>query len=80
MSMKLSKIKLSNPYVGSIQECLIKRTTLLLENDAFNSAIYLDPRFNYCGSKFMNEAQKARAQVFYNYVNNYNINMIILIL
>lgn len=66
--MALSEVrKLSNnQFAASLHESLTKRLTNLRNSQAFKMALYLDPRFNFCGSKLFTAGEKAEIQVFSN--------------
>lgn len=55
----LSSMTISVELLRAMQ----KRKQLLLENYAFASAIYLDPRFNFLNTSMLSEEQKDRALV-----------------
>ena len=61
--LKLETIQSENNYAKSLWEAMKKRKENLLENDAFISAIYLDPRFNFSNAPFLNEEAKRKAMV-----------------
>ncbi|XP_062537788.1 uncharacterized protein LOC134206110 [Armigeres subalbatus] len=64
--MALSEVrKLSNnQFAASLHESLTKRLTNLRNSQAFKMALYLDPRFNFCGSKLFTAGEKAEIQEY----------------
>lgn len=50
-------------YAGVMLTFLRKRKRDLLKSEKFAAAIYLDPRFNYANSTFLNDEQKEEALV-----------------
>ncbi|XP_036317391.1 uncharacterized protein LOC118732368 [Rhagoletis pomonella] len=51
----------SNEFAIHLLQSMQSRKTKLLENNAFNAALYMDRRFNYMDSPFLNEIQKKQA-------------------
>ncbi|XP_037943633.1 uncharacterized protein LOC119676467 [Teleopsis dalmanni] len=49
------------PYASLLHESMQKRKKVLLDNGAFLSALYLDPRFNFQNSIVLTEEQKSIA-------------------
>ena len=56
-----------NIYSAKLLERLQVRKTKLINNNAFPAGIFMDNRFNYDGSEFLNyeEKQKANVNIFY---------------
>lgn len=63
--MALSEVrKLSaNQFAAPLNESLMKRLTNLRNSRAFKMALYIDPRFNFCGSKLFTASEKDEIQV-----------------
>lgn len=52
-----------NKYAEDLLNAMNERKQRLLANEAFIAAVYLDPRFNFAGTPFLNEEQKKNAVV-----------------
>lgn len=52
-----------NPFVPDLMQSLKKRLDALRHSRAFKMALFLDPRFNYHGSKLFTGDEKEEIQV-----------------
>ncbi|XP_036320396.1 uncharacterized protein LOC118734823 [Rhagoletis pomonella] len=48
-------------YASTLLRTVKQRKAVLLQNEAFLSAIYVDPRFNFLHSPYLNQTQKYKA-------------------
>lgn len=60
---ELEDISHTNSIANLLLQALNKRKQVLVENNAFLSALYLDPRFCFRGSIYLNEDKKKSAIV-----------------
>ncbi|XP_055534133.1 uncharacterized protein LOC129723755 [Wyeomyia smithii] len=51
-----------NQFAAPLYESLMKRLTSLRNSRAFKMALYLDPRFNFCGSRFFTASEREEIQ------------------
>lgn len=56
-------MKNQNQYAGELYEDISKCKQKLLGGDEFITALYLDPRFCFLGSRILTETQKTKAKV-----------------
>jgi hypothetical protein len=62
--MELRKIDASeNEFVKPIVDSFMARSKSLPKNDARLGALYVDPRFNFQNSVYLNEQDKIKARV-----------------
>lgn len=55
----------NNPFVPELVEALTSRLRNLRDSRAFKMSLFLDPRFNYLGSKVFTNDEKEQVQVQY---------------
>ncbi|XP_011186780.2 uncharacterized protein LOC105214818 [Zeugodacus cucurbitae] len=60
--LELSDLGASIPYAAQLHAAMTTRKQILMENDAFIAALYLDPRFNFQGSMMLSAQQKISAE------------------
>jgi hypothetical protein len=53
----------TNTFATDILKIMERRQVKLFENPTFLAAIYMDPRFNFCGSNVLTSEQKKIAAV-----------------
>lgn len=61
--IELEDLVSTNTYASQLLQAMHKRKKLLLLNDAFVSALYLDPRFNFMNSVMLSDEDKNKALV-----------------
>jgi hypothetical protein len=53
----------NNELATAVLDDMVRRENVLYENDAFKSAIYMDPRINYKNSKIITNEFRSEAIV-----------------
>lgn len=61
--------KFNNKYAGNLCEKLSKFKNSLLETNEFLAGLYLDVRYNFCGTHLLNKEQKLKAMVNFVTIN-----------
>ncbi|XP_037929463.1 uncharacterized protein LOC119663946, partial [Teleopsis dalmanni] len=61
--IELEELVTKTPYASHLHESMQKRKQIFMDSDAFQVALYLDPRFNFENSTMLSENQKSTAVV-----------------
>ncbi|XP_037942459.1 uncharacterized protein LOC119675339, partial [Teleopsis dalmanni] len=59
--IELEELVTKTPYASRLHESMQKKKQIFMDSDAFQAALYLDPRFNYENSTMLSENQKSTA-------------------